>query len=184
VLLACAAFLAIGQILVGPPMRPMPDLAVSGATALLPLVVAVRITRFAGAATAACGAYLLPASTVSLLIPSVPPPLLLLVSAVVYDLTLWLRPETHLSRLLEFLPRHRTVRQRRPVPAHGTSPRRAAVAGAAFGLALAVVEPPFRVLLGGDASIWSGPSLWVAAAAAALSCAIVGTLLTFRGTAA
>lgn len=182
VLLACAAFLAVGQILVGPPTQPLPDLSVTGATALVPAVIAVRITRIPGAASAVCGAYLLPASTVSLVAPSVPPPPLLLVAAIVYDLALWLEP-AHLRALAELLPRRQVWRRTRA--SHGPpSGVHAALAGAAFGLVLGLAEPPFRVILGGDPSIWSGVGMWLGAGACALSCAIIGTLLTFRGTAA
>jgi hypothetical protein len=182
VLLACAAFLGVGQILVGAPMRPLPDLAVVGATALLPAVLAARITRVPGAASAVCGVYLLPASLLSLLLPAIPTPPLLLVAALVYDLCLWLEPR-HFQAILDLLPR-RIVWHRAGAPRGQPSGARAALAGGAFGLALGVVEPPFRVFLGADPAIWLGPGEWLGAAACALSCTVVGTLLTFRGTAA
>src|SRR6185312_14653232 len=89
-LLACAAFLAIGQILVGPPRQPLPDLPVVAATALVPLAIATRLVGMPGAAVAVCGAYLLPASLVSLLFGEQAQPPLLLAPAFAFDLGLWL----------------------------------------------------------------------------------------------
>jgi hypothetical protein len=174
-LLACAAFLAIGQVLVGPPRRPLPDLVVLAATALVPVVIGVRIVQTPGAASAICGAYLLPASTLSLLLPSIPPPPLLLVPAVAFDLVLWLEPE-HLRNLL------RRSRQRTSGLASRTRPR-AILAGGAFGLVLGLIEPPFRLFLGGDPNVWTEPLVAFSAALAAAVCAGVA-LLSVRGRAA
>jgi hypothetical protein len=182
VLLACAAFLAVGQVLIGPPTRPLPDLAVTGATALLPLLVAVRLVRAPGVAMAVCGAYLLPASLVSLLRPSFPPPPLLLVPAVAFELALWLNA-THFAALTELLPRRKPSVQPRGA-ARGTPNRpRAALAGAVFGLTLAIVEPAYQLFLGGDPVIWSGPARWLALPVTALVCGGLATLLSARGTA-
>jgi hypothetical protein len=183
VLLACAAFLAVGQVLIGPPMRPLPDLAVIGATALLPLLVAVRLVRAPGAAMAVCGAYLLPASLVSLLRPSIPPPPLLLVPAAALELTLWLNA-THFTAFTDLLPRREPPIQRPRAAAQGTPTRvRAALAGAAFGLTLAIVEPAYQVFLGSDPTLWTGPARWLALPLTAVVCAGLATLLSARGTA-
>jgi hypothetical protein len=176
VLLACAAFLGVGQILFGPPSKPIPDLTVVAVTALLPVLVAVRVVEAPGVASAVCGAYLLPASTVALLLPSVAPPPLLLAPAIAFDVALWLQP----SHLLALLPR-RTSRKR-PSPGQ-PSMLRASLAGAAFGVVLTTVEVPFRIFLGGDPTAWSGASELTAAAASALACGALARLLTVRGTA-
>ena len=63
-------------------LAPLPDLTVIGVTALLPLVVGARTVGTPGCASAITGVYLLPASLVSLLVPSIQPPPLLLVAAV------------------------------------------------------------------------------------------------------
>jgi hypothetical protein len=182
ILLACAAFLAIGQIMVGPPAKPLPDLAVVGATALFPMLVGLRIVRTLGAGSAVCGVYLLPASTVSLLLPGVAPPPLLLVPAIVLDLALWLEP-ADLKSVADLLPGVH-LRRRVPVRAWQPTTARVAMAGAAFGLVLSLVEPPFRILLGADPAVWSGPPLWVGVVATTAVCAAIATLLTARGTAA
>jgi hypothetical protein len=182
VLLACSAFLAVGQVLIGPALRPLPDLVVIGATALLPLLVAVRIVRTPGVAMAVCGAYLLPASLASLLRPSIPPPPLLLVPAVAFELALWLNA-THFAAFTDLLPRRRPAVPRQTA-AHATPSRgRAALAGAVFGLTLAIVEPAYQLFLGGDPTIWSGPARWLALPLTALVCAGLATLLSARGTA-
>lgn len=129
-----------------------------------------------------CGVYLLPASLVSLLLPGVSTPPLLLVAALVYDLALWLEPR-HFQAILEVVPRRIAWRRGRASDERPSGVR-AALAGGAFGLVLSLVEPPFRVFLGADPANWSGPGEWLGAAACTLSCALVGTLLTFRGTAA
>ena len=162
VLLSCAAFLAVGQIMIGPPRQPLPDLPVVGGTALLPLAIAARIVRMPGVATATCGAYLMPRAVISLLQSSLDQPPLLLVPAVGFDLGLWI--------LSSRVPRLR------PGP-------RSALAGAVFGLLLGLLEPAFRVFLGADPAIWNGPVVWVAALITMLVCAGVGTVATARGTA-
>ena len=177
-LLACAIFLGVGQILVGPPTKPVPDLPVTAVTALLPLVVATRLVRAPGAASGVCGAYLLPASTIALLQPAVAPPPLLLVPAVVFDLALWIQA-TDVTALLPD-----TGRQwRKRSTARDPTTLRATLAGVVFGVVLNVVEVPFRLFLGGDPSAWSGANIWVAAVASALACGALARLLTFRGTA-
>jgi hypothetical protein len=159
VLLGCAFFLAVGQILIGPPRAPLPDLPAVGLTALLPLALAVRMTQMPGAASGVCAAYLLPRSVIGLFQSSIDQPPLLLVPAMAFDVTLWLLQ----SRL--------------------TAQLRALAAGAIFGVLLGVVEPPFRVLLGADSITWSGPAVLVAAVLTGVVCAATATVLNVRGTA-
>jgi hypothetical protein len=157
VLLGCAVFLAVGQILVGPPLRPLPDLPLVGGTALLPLAIAARIVKMPGAASATCGAYLLPRAVIGLFQSNLDQPPLLLAPAVVFDVALWAL-QTHAPR----------------------APH-AALAGAAFGLTLSVLEPAFRVFLGADPAVWTGPAVWAAAVITTVVCAVVGTAATARG---
>jgi hypothetical protein len=170
----------VGQVLLGSTDRPWPDLPLLGLSALVPLVVATRLTGIPGAAAAVCGAYLLPRTLVSLIEPSIDPPPLLLVPAIAYDLSAWLRA-SDLSGLAQMWPgrgsawRRRPSRQRRRI---GTV--RAACSGALFGLVLALVEPPFAILLGDDARDWAGTALWVASAVCVGICALIG--LSVRGT--
>jgi hypothetical protein len=63
-------------------------------------------------------------------------------------------------------------------------PARGVVAGAVFGGVLALIEPSFAVLLGGEPATWSGGDVWLAAGLAALGCAIAGAAVSGRGTAA
>ena len=163
VLLACAVFLGVGQALVGLPKQPLPDLPVVAVTALLPLAIAVRITQMPGAASAVCVAYVLPASIFALFRGNLAQPPLLLVPAMAFDLALWLLPE-YASRLP---PRTYPV-----------------IAGAAFGAIFALLEPPFRVFLGADPAIWSGPEVWVALIVTSAACAVIAPVLSARRTAA
>ena len=178
-LLACAGFLAVGQMLIAPLEKPVPDLAVLGVTALMPMAIAERIIRAPGAAAATCGAYLLPRSLISLLFPTVPSPPLLLVPAITFDLALWL-DTSHLSGLTELLPGHQQTRRTRRAAA-SFSRSRAVVAGGAFGLVLALVEPAYQLFLGADPVIWSGSSVWVAAVVTTLVCAALATVVSVPG---
>jgi len=170
--------------MIGPPRKALPDLAVIGATALLPMLLGTRIVRTVGAASAICGVYLLPASSLSLLLPSVvPPPPLLLVPAILFELAIWLEP-SHLAAALDVLPGQGHLRHR-PVPTiWQPTAARSAFAGAVFGFVLALVEPPFRVFLGDDPALWFGWTRWLAAIATTVVCAGLATLLTVRGRAA
>jgi hypothetical protein len=187
--LACAAFLAIGQLLIGPITRPVPDLTVLGVTAIVPLALAERILRVPGSASAACGAYLLPRSLISLLLPGIPQPPLLLVPTIAFDLVLWLdasHPSTLANALRDALPARLRLW---PLLQEPSSPRaslvfsrpRAVLGGAAFGLVLSLVEPSYQVFLGADPALWTGPLVWVAAALTTPVCAGVATILTVRG---
>src|SRR5437016_4946816 len=93
VLLGGALLLASGQLIVAMPTRPIPDLPVLAVCAFAPVALATRLTGIPGAAAAVCGAYLLPRSLLSLLDPGLAPPPLLLVPALVFDVSLWLRAD-------------------------------------------------------------------------------------------
>jgi hypothetical protein len=160
VLLACAVFLAIGQLLVGPPTQLLPDLPLIGVTALLPMVLAMRITQVPGAASAVCVAYSLPRSLIALFQSRLDQPPLLLVAAIVFDLGLWL--------LNDYAP---------PLQPKA----RAALAGAIFGAVLAAIEPTFRMFLGANPLTWTGPDVWVAVVATAAACAAIAPVLSVRG---
>jgi hypothetical protein len=165
ILLGCAVFLAIGQSIVGVPRQPLPDLPLTGVTALLPLALALRIVQMPGAASAVCGAYLLPRATVALFQTSLDQPPLLLVPTIAFDVLLWLL-HTRMPRL-------------RPQP-------RAVIAGALFGALLASIEPSFRLFLGANPATWSGASVWAAVIATAVACAAIARVLNAprrRGTA-
>ena len=181
--MACAGFLAVGQVLIGPIQKPIPDLAVLGVTALMPLAIAERIVRVPGAATATCGAYLLPRATISLLAPGLPPPPLLLIPAIAFDLGLWLHLG-HLAGLSEVWPRRRNVWRKRPRPVVSGSlwRGRALVAGGLFGLVLSVVEPNYQVFLGADPATWSGPTVWAAGLITTLVCGALATIVSVPGT--
>ncbi len=187
--LACAGFLAIGQLLIGPLTKPVPDLTLLGVTALVPLALAERILRVPGSATAACGAYLLPRSLVSLLLPTIPQPPLLLVPTVVFDLLLWLNA-SHVYAFADAIRDAVPARLRvwrassahpPPISSLAFSRPRAVFGGAAFGLVLSLVEPSYQIFLGGDPALWSGPLVWVAAGITTLVCAALGTILSVQG---
>jgi hypothetical protein len=183
ILLACAVFLAIGQVLIGPIETPLPDLPLLGLTALLPLAIAERIVRAPGAATAVCGAYLLPRATISLLIPTVPPPPLLLVPAIAFDLVLWLHG-SHLAAVRELWPRRQQVWRRRPKTASTPFSRsRALIAGGFFGLVVSLVEPSYQVFFGANPQTWFGPSVWIAGAITTLVCGALATVVSVPDTA-
>ncbi len=87
VLLGCVLLLAGGQLALGEPRRPLPDLLLVGILAVLPVALATRLVRAPGVASAVCGAYLLPRALVSLVEPGFDLPPLLLVPAVAFDLS-------------------------------------------------------------------------------------------------
>ena len=176
ILLALAAFLASGQLLVGPPRQPLPDLVVIGVTALLPLAIAERLVRMPGVACAVCGAYLLPASLASLLTNLEPPPLLL-IPAFGFELALWLQ----LSQIANAWPWRKPEWLRNGPRFEPLSRNRAILGGAVFGVLLGMVEPPFRILLGGNPATWSGPPVWAAVIACGVVCAALATILSAPG---
>jgi hypothetical protein len=146
VLLGGALLLGVGQILIGTPRSALPDLPVLGVTALFPVAIAMRMIQTPGVASAVCGAYLLPRTLLSLVQPGLELPPLLLAPALAFDAAWWLLPITR---------------------------RREAIAGACFGLTLAVVEPSWAIFLGGDPALWSGTNVLLAGAATVLACALV-----------
>jgi hypothetical protein len=183
ILLACAVFLAIGQLLIGPLHQPLPDLPLLGVASLMPLAIAERIVKAPGAATAVSGAYLLPRATISLLIPTVPPPPQLLVPAIAFDLALWL-DASHLVAVRDLWPRRRQLRRRRPKSATRPFSRgRALIAGGVFGFVLSAVESGFQVFLGADPRTWTGPDVWLAGAITTLVCAALATIVSAPDTA-
>jgi hypothetical protein len=213
VLLGCALLLAGGQLVLGDPRAPLPDLPLLAILAMGPMALATRLVGAPGAASAVCGAYLLPRTVLSLVDPSIEPPPLLLVPALAFDVSAWLRA-SDLANLRYLWPGNQSAwrRQRRgsrslrPTQADvtgGVTPRfyaggwrrglvgprrcgrgRLAVASAIFGGMLALIEPPFAVLLGADPAVWSGSetSLWLAGGLAVLGCAIAGLAASGRGT--
>jgi hypothetical protein len=180
VLLGCALLLAGGQLIVGTPSRPIPDLPILAACAFAPLALATRLTRIPGAAAAVCGAYLLPRSLLSLVDPGLDPPPLLLVPALVFDLSLWLAAGD-MANLRNLWPgRQKPWRKRHR---HPRQPGlfRAFLAGALFGLTLAVLEPPFVILLGADPATWSVPAVIEAGAACTAICALLALFIPGTG---
>jgi hypothetical protein len=219
VLLGCALLLAGGQLVSGDdPRAPLPDLPLLAVLGLCPLVLATRLVGAPGVASAVCGAYLLPRALLSLVDPSIAPPPLLLVPALAFDVSAWLRAGD-LATLIRVWPRGQSTWRRRgphrprslrakttagmthsgPDATPGVTQRtyagggrrgtvgprrvgagRAAVAGAVFGGMLAVMEPPFAVLLGADSAVWSASAtnLWLAGCLSTLACAIAGYAIT------
>ncbi len=162
-LLGFAALLALLQTFGGPAHAAWPDLPLLGLTSFVPLLLATRIVDTPGAASAACGAYLLPRTLLSLLIPGIDLPPLLLIPTLAFDLVWWLRTWP-------------VRRRRRRGPSPPLTLPRAIAAGATFGIVLALVEPPFRVFTGQDPIGWTGPNLWLAAAVTAVQCAALSGL--------
>jgi hypothetical protein len=181
-LLACALLLGGGQLLLEPPRQALPDLPLLSVLAFVPLALATRLVLAPGAASAVCGAYLLPRTLASLLDPSLEPPPLLLVPALAFDLCAWLRA-SDLANLAYLWPRRRSAWRKRDRQPRRLRRWQATLAGAVFGAVLAVIEPPFALLLGGDPTGWSGTPLVLASGLSALGCALVGFALSARRTA-
>ena len=185
VLLGCALLLGLAALLVGSPRRALPDLPLLALFGLVPMAVATRIVKAPGAASAVCGAYLMPRTLISLVEPTLDPPPLLLLPALAFDVSLWLRA-ADLARLRQLWPRRQSARRRRTPAARRTLHHwRASVAGAVFGSVLTVVEPPYARLLGSDPSGWTASSLLVAGCLAAAACSVAAFLVVSsdRGTA-
>ena len=180
VLLGCALLLAGGQLIVGTPSTPLPDLPILAALAFAPLALATRVTRIPGAAAAVCGAYLLPRSLLSLLYPALEPPPLLLVPALVFDLSLWIAAGD-MANLRNLWPGRRKPWRKRNTTPRQPGRSRASLAGGLFGLTLAALEPSFVVLLGADPATWSGPALLEAGAACTAICALLALCVPGAG---
>jgi hypothetical protein len=178
ILLGCGLLLALTHLVAGGPRRAWPDLPIYAVLSLMPMLLATRVVQTPGAAAAACGAYLLPRTLVSLVAPSVEPPPLLIVPAMAFDLSAWLRA-SDLAALWPGPAKKWRKRDKRP---RLLGPRRATLAAAVFGVVLAAISPAYAVLLGGDPSAWSGPDVWLAASLSAVACALVGMALSARGT--
>jgi hypothetical protein len=183
ILLGCGLLLGVMTTAVGNPRRALPDLPVLGVATLIPLLLGTRIVRAPGAASAICGAYLMPRTLLSLAEPGVEPPPLLLVPALAFDLALWLR-RADLARLASGLPRRGRAWRKRPRPTKRRLDRwRAAVAGGVYGLVLSVVEPPFAMLYDAEPARWLSADVGLAGVLAAVGCGLVALSLSARGTA-
>jgi hypothetical protein len=184
-LVAHALLLAGTQLVLG---AAEVDMAARSGLPWLPLVAtgsvgalahAARVTGMPGAASAACGAYLLPRSLVSLLMPAVAPPPLLWPPILALELALWLRP-SDIRAILDLWPQRGPAALRRAWRPRDHRPRafsarRAALAGVVFGLLLGVLEPAHAQFLGSDPARWPAEAGAVVAAAAGLaSLAAVG----------
>ena len=107
ILLGCAVLLAaVAETVVGSPRRALPDLPILAVGTLVPMLLGTRIVRAPGAASAICGAYLMPRTLISLVEPRLEPPPLLLVPALAFDLALWARA-ADLARIANAWPRLR-----------------------------------------------------------------------------
>jgi hypothetical protein len=135
-----ALLLAAGVLLAQSELPGLPELAWLCGLSLAPLVLATCLVQMPGVASAVCGAYLLPSSLISLLVPSValPPPLI--VPALAFDLVVWLRP----SDLRVLWPLRRGVRRKRWRLDRRLQVRRIVLASGLYVLVLALVEPAFR----------------------------------------
>jgi hypothetical protein len=122
----------------------LPELAWLCGLSLAPLVLATSLVLMPGIASAVCGAYLLPRSVISLLVPAIalPPPLI--VPALAFDLVVWLRP----SDLRVLWPRRRDVWRKRSRVDRRTQVWRIVLASVAYVVVLAMIEPAFRAFSG------------------------------------
>jgi hypothetical protein len=172
-LLGCAALLAGLATWLGAPQRAVPDLVLLAGLSSLPLVLASLVVQSPGAAAAACGAYLLPRSLLSLLDSSLDPPPLLLVPTLAFEVAAWLRA-SDLRALATAWPRHRVRWQRRDRRPRSFGLIRATLAGAVFGLLLPLVERPFALLLGAPPQAWPLDQTMAAAVLAGVAAAAIG----------
>lgn len=178
--LAAALLLGGTQLLLGAAdfevaaRRPLSWLPLAGVGAVASLTLVARLTRMPGAAAAACGAYLLPRTLLSLAVAEAAPPPLLWPPTLLLELALWLR-RADVEALLDLLPargaavrRARAWRPRNRAP-RSLSRRRAALGGLLFGLLLGALEPSFERVLGGDPAAWTGGPALVGALLAGLA---------------
>ena len=183
ILLGCAVLLGLVQTVIGNPHRGLPDLPLLAVATLVPLLLGTRIVSAPGAASAVCGAYLMPRTLISLVQPELEPPPLLLVPALAFDVAVWIRG-ADLARVAHAWPRReQRWRQRRGRIQRRLDWRRAAFAGGVFGLVLTAVEPPFAILYGADPSYWTPTELGLAGGLAVVGCALVASMLSARDTA-
>jgi hypothetical protein len=167
VLLVCSAMLLGCELVVGLPGRAWPDLVWLSLVGVVPVLLGTAVVRAPGCASAVCGVYLMGRSLAALVEPSLELPPLLLPGAVACDLVVWLRRS-------DFRRPSRAVWRRRSRAPRQVTTSRAALGGAAFGVVLALVEPPFAVLLGSDPSGWSADQVGLAGGVAGLACALAG----------
>ncbi|MBI2756017.1 MAG: hypothetical protein HYX52_04820 [Chloroflexi bacterium] len=164
--LALAGGLGGTQLVLGAPevdiaaRAAFPWLPLAALGSLFILALAGRILPEPGVLSAVAGAYLLPRTLVSYLVPEVAPPLALWPAAFALDVCLWLRRE-HVAGAGAFLPGLRPVARRlafSPTPAQPFRPsqRRARWAGLLAGLVLAAVELPYDLILGAPPASWIG----------------------------
>ena len=172
-LLACAALLGGIHGLIGEPRRAWPDLLLLALSTLAPLLLATRMMRVPGAASAVCGAFLLPRSLASLVEPGLEPPALLLVPSVVFDVLVWGRHSDVVS-LAGLVPGPRPRRGRRVKATRRLSAWRVALAGAAYGAVLTAVVPPWATLLG--RVDWNAGETLATGAVAAVLCGALSLL--------
>jgi hypothetical protein len=173
----------MAETVVGSPRLALPDLPMLAVGTLVPMLVGTRIVRAPGAASAICGAYLMPRSLISLVEPNLEPPPLLLVPALAFDLALWVRG-ADLGRLVHTWLRRDRIWRKRPRPIDrriGTW--RAGFAGGLYGLVLSMVEPPFAMLYGAEPSQWTPTDVGLAGTLAVVGCGLVALSLSARGTA-
>lgn len=183
ILLGCAVLLAaVAETVVGSPRRALPDLPILAVGTLVPMLLGTHIVRAPGAASAICGAYLMPRTLISLVEPRLEPPPLLLVPALAFDLALWARA-ADLVRIANAWPKRERRWRKRPRPSRRLDWWRAALAGGVYGLVLSVVEPPFATLYGADPSSWMPADVGLAGSLAVLGCGLVALSLSGRGTA-
>src|SRR5438270_10542313 len=185
ILLGCAVLLAaVAETVVGSPRRALPDLPILAVGTLVPMLLGTHIVRAPGAASAICGAYLMPRTLISLVEPRLEPPPLLLVPAPAFDLALWARA-ADLARIANAWPRREDRWRKRPRPSRRRRLDwwRAAFAGGVYGLVLSVVEPPFATLYGADPSSWMPADVRLAGSLAVVGCGLVALSLSGRGTA-
>ncbi len=125
-LLLAGSQLAVGQAELDTARRSalwyVPAIAVG---AIAAPVLAARMTGMPGAASAVCGAYLLPRSLASLAFPVLATPPLLLAPAMALDVALWLRP-SDLAWLFAAWPRGPAARAKRAWRPRESGPRRCA----------------------------------------------------------
>lgn len=178
VLIGYAGLLALGVLAAGAPRRPLPDVPLLAFLSCVPLLMATRVTRVPGAASAVCGAYLLPRTLLSLGGHIEPPPLLL-APAFALDALIWLRA-ADLQAVRAALPRVRRHGWPRRVArvSRELRPGRAAIGGALYGLLLSAVVPPWTMILGtAEPATWSGPDVWLGGLASSAVCALEGWLI-------